>query len=211
MKVKSMIEYTEHEARERIDALAATPRTRPYILGIVGPPASGKSTLAEGAGLPLLAMDGYHYADEHLERLALADRKGAPETFDVGGYVSALMRLRSGEDIVVPRFDRGLEAAIAGAVPLSADSSIILTEGNYLLLDRDGWEKVRPLLDEVWYIELDEEVRNGRLLRRHQEFGRDADAAVAWMASVDEPNARLIESTRGRADAFVIQEGGHVN
>lgn len=200
-----MLTLTEPQAHARIAHLAATARSRPYLLGIAGEPGAGKSTLVEAVSAPVLPMDGFHFADEHLARLGRLDRKGAPDTFDVAGYVAVLRRLRAGEDVVVPRFDRALEAAIAGAIPLSAQSPIILTEGNYLLHDLDGWGDVRPLLDEVWFIQVDDTERRARLVARHKHFGRSAADAAHWVEHVDEPNAVLIRSARSRADATIIQ------
>lgn len=56
------------------------------------------------------------------------------------------------------------------------------------------------LLDEVWYVEVDDRLRSGRLVQRHQHFGRSREAALAWMAGTDEPNARLISATKSRAN-----------
>ncbi|MGI6879691.1 nucleoside/nucleotide kinase family protein [Microbacterium sp. gxy059] len=196
-----MRQMTPGDALRRASSLSG--EGRPFLLGLVGAPGAGKTTFAARLGAPVLAMDGYHYADEHLGRIGLRHRKGAPETFDVGGYVAMLERIRRGEDVVAPRFDRGLEAAVAGAVPLPAASRLIVTEGNYLLHDGGGWARVRPLLDEVWFVDPPEELRRERLVARHVEFGRTPDEAEAWVASVDEPNAVLIRATRARADAVV--------
>ncbi|MCC2028312.1 nucleoside/nucleotide kinase family protein [Microbacterium sp. YMB-B2] len=181
---------------------------RPFLLGIVGPPGAGKSTLAEALGQPILPMDGFHFANEHLDRLGLRDRKGAPATFDVDGFASQLARLRAGEDVVAPRFDRDLDAAVAGALPLSARDRLVAVEGNYLLHDADGWERIRPLLDEVWYIDVPDELRMRRLVARHETFGRPHDDAVRWATDVDGPNAILIRATRHRADAIITLTEG---
>ncbi|HEX5810634.1 MAG TPA: nucleoside/nucleotide kinase family protein [Pseudonocardia sp.] len=193
---------------------------RRALLGIVGSPGSGKSTLAEallaalradplpGAGADWVAhvpMDGYHLADVELERLGLRHAKGAPDTFDAGGYAALLARLRAGEDGVVyaPAFERTLEQPLAGAIPVPAAARLVVTEGNYLLLGTGRWPAVRPLLDEVWFCALRDDVRLERLHARHVRFGKALDEAVAWVAAVDEPNAALIEATRGRADLVV--------
>ena len=187
---------------------------RRALLGIVGSPGSGKSTLAEallaalradpppGEGADWVAhvpMDGYHLADVELERLGLRHAKGAPDTFDAGGYAALLARLRApGEDGVVyaPAFERTLEQPLAGAIPVPAAARLVVTEGNYLLLDTGRWPAVRPLLDEVWFCALRDDVRLERLHARHVRFGKAPDEAVAWVAAVDEPNAALIDATR---------------
>lgn len=179
------------------------------IIGIAGCPGAGKSTLAArlAAGAPgrvLVPMDGFHLAQAELERLGRAGRKGAPDTFDVGGYVALLHRIRSERDetLYAPRFDRHLEEPIANAIAIEPYHDVVVTEGNYLLLDHGGWEHVRPLLDECWFVEEDP-GRVERLVARHVEHGRAPDAAVAWVRDVDEPNARVVAATRARADRVV--------
>jgi pantothenate kinase len=207
--------------------LVARARTLPApgrraLLGIVGSPGSGKSTLTEallaalradpppGAGPDWVAhvpMDGFHLADVELERLGRRRAKGAPDTFDAGGYVALLARLRAADPadpvVYAPAFERTLEQPLAGAIPVPAAARLVLTEGNYLLLDSGRWPAVRPLLDEAWFCALRDDLRLERLLARHVRFGKAPDHAAAWVAAVDEPNAALIEATRERADLVV--------
>lgn len=186
------------------------------VLGVTGPPGSGKSTLtsallsALGSRLGAdtvghLPMDGFHLADVQLDRLGLRDRKGAPETFDVDGYVTALARLHSSPESVlyVPGFERDLEQPISAAIAIPPSARLVVTEGNYLLLPDGGWQHVRPLLAEAWFVGVDDDVRRSRLVRRHEEFGKSPDGARAWVDRVDEPNARLVASTRESADLVV--------
>ena len=185
---------------------------RRAVLGIAGAPGAGKTTLAEelvkAIGTPWAAhvpMDGFHLADVELDRLGLRDRKGAPDTFDALGYAGLLRRLREDEDDVVyaPGFERTLEQPIAGAVPVFRDTRLIVSEGNYLLVGEGRWAKVRPLMSEVWYVDLDAEERLRRLIERHIRFGKDESAAVAWATGTDERNATVIMATRDRADLIV--------
>ncbi len=181
------------------------------LLGIVGPPGAGKSTVAEalvsalGEQAVAVPMDGYHLAQVELERLGRAARKGAPDTFDSAGYVALLKRLRQpvrGETVYAPAFRREIEEPVAGAIPVAPEVPLVITEGNYLLLDQPHWNEVASLLDEVWYVDVDDALRVSRLVARHERHGRSPEAARAWVESTDEPNARLIAATRARASFF---------
>ena len=198
------------ELQLRLEDLARGPRR---LLGVVGPPGAGKSTLAEAMAVALgdraqaVPMDGYHLAQVELERLGRAQRKGAPDTFDAAGYASLLRRLRSqapGETVYAPDFRREIEEPVAGALPVFAHTPLVITEGNYLLLDDDpAWAPVAELLDEVWYLQVDAMLRLERLAARHQQFGRTREQALAWIAQTDEPNARRIEASAHRASRTV--------
>lgn len=189
------------------------------VVGIVGAPGAGKTTLAEQLITMLnrdepdpeeqryahVPMDGFHLSDLELTRLGLFGLKGAPETFDAFGYAALLERVRAPRNSVVyaPGFERTIEQPIAGVVPVYPTVRIVLTEGNYLLLDRPGWREVRAQCTEVWYCEQEDSVRVGRLIERHIRFGKSRVAAQEWVERVDQPNARLIEATKARADLVI--------
>ncbi|WP_329014435.1 nucleoside/nucleotide kinase family protein [Micromonospora rifamycinica] len=181
------------------------------LLGIAGAPGAGKSTLAErivaavGPTARLVPMDGFHLAQAELVRLGRADRKGAVDTFDANGYVSLLRRLRRLEPTAVyaPLFRRDLEEPVAGAVEVPPSVRLVVTEGNYLLLDDPPWDEVRSLLHEAWFLDLDVELRLRRLVARHVAYGRSPEAAQAWAYGSDEANAALVAGTAGRADLVV--------
>ncbi|MFJ4711416.1 nucleoside/nucleotide kinase family protein [Streptomyces sp. NPDC088785] len=206
------------ELADRARALL-TPGSR-RVLGIAGPPGAGKSTLAAavvdalGGQAALVLMDGFHLADAELRRLGRADRKGAPDTFDAYGYGALLARLRAprhGETVYAPSFERELEQPLAGALPVPPDVPLVVTEGNYLLLDEEPWSSaVRPLLDEVWWVAVDDTVRVERLVARHVRFGRTEAEARAWVLRSDEANARRAAPGRDRADVVVDLDSGRV-
>ncbi len=179
------------------------------IIGLVGPPGAGKSTV--GLALreifrdvsQIVPMDGFHLANVELARLGRAHRKGAPDTFDSAGYVDLLKRLHSqaaDEIIYAPEFRREIEEPIAGAIPIFPETQLLITEGNYLLLEEGHWKKVPTYLDEIWYVDVEDDLRIGRLADRHVQFGRTRDEAVAWVNNTDEQNARLIAQGKHRAD-----------
>ncbi|MEO8688274.1 MAG: nucleoside/nucleotide kinase family protein [Solirubrobacteraceae bacterium] len=184
---------------------------RRSILGIAGPPGAGKSTLARqvadalAVAAVLVPMDGFHLAQPELVRLGRRDRMGAPDTFDAAGYAALLARLRAREDdpVYAPEFWREIEEPIAGAIAIPRSVPLIVTEGNYLLLDDGGWARVRPLLDEAWYVEMDEDTRLGWLIARHIDFGKAPDEARAWVMRSDQANAAVAAATRERADVIV--------
>ena len=114
------------------------------LIGIIGKPGAGKSTLSKFlmSKLPkefvtVVPMDGYHLSNKVLKDLKRADRKGAPDTFDVAGFASLVKRIRSEQtqNIYYPIFDRAIEESIAAQGVVTSDTKVVIIEGNYLLHD----------------------------------------------------------------------------
>lgn len=194
-------------ARAR-ELAAAGPR---QLLGIAGAPGAGKSTLAErivaevGPTARLVPMDGFHLAQAELRRRGRADRKGAVDTFDAYGYSALLRRLHRLEPTTVyaPAFRRDIEEPVAGSIEVPPRVTLVVTEGNYLLLPDDPWDEVRSLLHEAWFLDLDPELRRHRLTARHVAYGRSPEEARRWAYGSDEANAALVAGTAHRADLVV--------
>ncbi|WP_210530293.1 nucleoside triphosphate hydrolase [Rubellimicrobium arenae] len=196
--------------------LAAPVNGARTICAIAGAPGSGKSTLAEGLverlnqatpGLAaLLPMDGFHYDDLYLVPAGLRPRKGAPETFDVGGLRHTLLRLRANDEaaVAVPVFDRDIEIARAGARLIPSSVRVIVSEGNYLLLDRAPWNSLQPLFDVTVMIDVPEEELRARLTRRWEHYQLTPDE-IAWkLDGNDLPNGRMVRAESAPAQ-FVVR------
>lgn len=213
-----IVDRTVAELVERARTLAV-PGDR-HILGITGAPGAGKSTLAAaivqalGPELAVLVpMDGFHLANVVLHALGRRDRKGAHDTFDDAGYTNLLERLHRSrvapgapgerEIVYAPEFRREIEEPIGSALPVRPDVPLVITEGNYLLLDRDSWPRARACVDEVWFLAPDEDLRHDRLIRRHEAFGKSSADARAWALGTDQRNADLIASGAAAADLVV--------
>ena len=204
---------TLEELVERARSLAAGGNR--FLLGITGAPGAGKSTAAVaiakalGDQAALVGMDAFHLANEVLEGHGSRGRKGAPDTFDPWGYAHLLRRLKSNRDPVVygPVFDRSLEESIGCAVPVGRDVPLVITEGNYLLLDADGWREGREVIDQVWYLDTGNDERQRRLIRRHEAYGKPAAEAEAWALGSDQRNAGIVEGTLERADLIISLTG----
>lgn len=206
---RAAVELTVDELVERALAMAGSGRRQ--LLGITGAPGAGKSTLctalvkALGERAVIVGMDGFHLDNHELSRLGRRQRKGAHDTFDVDGFTALLHRLRDqlAEVIYAPRFDRALDESVGSAIPVGREVPLVITEGNYLLLDQHGWGGVHDALDEVWFLDVAAETRVERLVRRRHSFGDTPDHAEAWVLGVDQANASVVDSSRERADLLV--------
>ncbi|HEU4667054.1 MAG TPA: nucleoside/nucleotide kinase family protein [Arthrobacter sp.] len=201
------------ETAEAMEALRhrLVPGAR-IILGVTGAPGSGKSTFAEwirqqfGPGQAVVVpMDGFHLGNAIIDGTPLRQRKGAMDTFDAGGYLSLLRRLVRRDEPVVyaPEFRRTLDEPVAASIAVPAEVPLVITEGNYLLMEQQPWKDVRAQLDEVWFVDTPPALRLPRLVERHVAFGMDRQAAEAWAAGPDQANAVLIQATRPAADRII--------
>ena len=186
-----------------------------YLVALAGPPASGKSTLAEALAEQLnqthpnraaiIPMDGFHYDDAVLEARGDRPRKGAPHTFDVGGFAHLLGRLKANmePEVAIPLFDRQLEVARAGAAIIPQEVELLLVEGNYLLLDRAPWDQLFAQFDLTVMIDVSEAELRRRLSQRWEALGFDAEAVALKVEENDLPNGQAVLH-HSRAATFLI-------
>ena len=203
-------EITKEEVKKIVNDLSVgATRT---IIGIVGKPGGGKSTLSkyllkgcDETLVSVLPMDGFHLSNKALKSLGRSDRKGAPDTFDVKGFAELLKRVAHDHEnpIYYPIFDRSIEESIAAQGVVLPSTRVVIVEGNYLMHDRDGWQEISPLLNHSWYAYLDEDIRISRLISRHIAFGKDPESAKSWAKGSDQANADLIEMSVARCDFLI--------
>jgi pantothenate kinase len=197
---RTIVSRDGHEVADLVDRLPAGR----LVLGLSGSPGAGKSTLAAALaatyGAPVVPMDGFHRPQAELVAMGRLDAKGAPDTFDAEAYADLLRRLHGGGEVVAPAFDHGRPDPLPGAILVPAEAGLVVTEGNYLLLDEPRWRAVRRQCDAVWHLVTDEAARVERLVRRHRDSGKAPEHSRAWVARVDQPNAELVEAAAGAAD-----------
>jgi pantothenate kinase len=206
---------TDQAARDAVEAALAAGGRR-VVLGLAGPPGAGKSTLAMAivgrararmgdSWAAYFPMDGYHLSNAQLKRLGLLDRKGAPNTFDIDGYVAMLSRVAADgrTDIYLPDYDRVLHEPVAARLLVPAPARLVVTEGNYLGLDEPGWRAARRLIDHLWYVDAADSLREERLFARQVAGGQAAPAARDWVKRSDRPNGELVKRSKANAERTI--------
>jgi len=206
-EIPTLVSNLVDQLTQRLTADDAPER---LVVGLVGAPGSGKSTIAEqlktglkaaGVFAGLVAMDGFHLSNAVLDELGRRNRKGAPDTFDVEGYLATLDRVRAdgAPQVFAPAYRRDLHESVAAGSIVSG-TGVLLTGGNSPALETRGWGAARERIDLLIHIDVPEEVLVLRLINRHEEFGKNPLAAGHWVRTVDLPNARLIATSVHRCD-----------
>jgi len=199
VEARSAIARTAKQITNKVLALPRSQSRR--LVAIAGAPGSGKSTVAEAVVEQLnrreqvavvMPMDGFHLDNRLLEARGLLSRKGAPETFDFGGFAATLKRVKSEPSVILPVFDRSREIAIAGAEEIGPETGIVVVEGNYLLLDEDPWRELSQLWDYSVFLDVPFAELERRLIARWLGYGYDPEEAREKALGNDIPNARRV-------------------
>ncbi|MGE7370576.1 nucleoside triphosphate hydrolase [Neorhizobium sp. NPDC001467] len=203
---------TDDIARALLDRAGDRQR---FMVAIAGPPGAGKSTLADdlatalratGESAAVLPMDGFHMDDGILREKGLLSRKGAPETFDLRGFLDIVRAVRrADDDVLVPVFDRSREIAIAAARIVARSTRFVLVEGNYLLLDRPPWSALANRFDYSILISPPVAVLEARLMRRWLDLGLPEHAAREKTEGNDLKNGALVREQSRQADCVLTE------
>jgi len=195
-------------------------KDRPFVVGIVGIPGSGKSTSCEilqsllKSQCMVLPMDGYHYSLETLRQMDnpqdMIYRRGAPDTFDPKALINDLDRILTGKEhtVSIPGFDH----SVGDPTPnqhtfVRGQHRIVICEGIYLLHDQDGWEQVKDLLDYTIYIKADIDMCVERLKERNKCIpGYTEEEIEIRCEVVDRRNAETVLRSKTFADHYVQSE-----
>jgi pantothenate kinase len=191
--------------------------TKRYIVAIAGPPASGKTTLAQklcddinskvsGSPCVIVPMDGFHLDNETLDQMGIRHVKGAPQTFDAKGFVELIQRIRRDNNAVaIPEFNRKLDAVVLGDQSITLDHRIIVVEGNYLLLDESPWDQLKAMFDLSVMLASDDKTLEKRLISRWEKYGHSEIEAKVRASSNDIPNAKYALANSMQADITVVE------
>ena len=191
---------------------------RRILVMLAAPPGTGKSTLAEFLAklsretegisrIQAVGMDGFHRRQEYLlnhctdrdgESVRMVDIKGAPVTFDIDRLTESINRIASGEDFGWPGYDRLLHNPVEDAAFI--EGNIILIEGNYLLLDEDGWRELKSYADYTISIKAGEDLLRRRLVDRKMKSGASEEKAAGFVDYSDMYNVRICLEKTMKAD-----------
>lgn len=128
-----------HDERDQFFRNASKPV--PYIIGVAGSVAAGKSTTARvlqkllsmTPGQPrveLITTDGFLYPNEELERRGILNKKGFPESYDAKRLLSFLASVKSGRDVLeVPVYSHLYYDVIADKIQTIDRPDILIVEG----------------------------------------------------------------------------------
>ena len=180
-----------------------------YFIALSGPPASGKSTISEklvkdltlkGHNSSILQMDGFHYDDQILKQKSLLLKKGAPETFDVMGFLNFLFRLQNENEVAIPIFDRSLELSRSSAVIISKETRVVIVEGNCILLRKHPWRELHKFFNSTIMINTKNEILEKRLIERWRSFNIPEEEIKQKVFENDLPNGMNVYKNSILAD-----------
>lgn len=187
------------------------------LVYLVASPGVGKSTLASfleflsrnneyTQELQAIGLDGFHYHQEYIKNnkaivegneVPMAEVKGCPETFDLYKLKSKIKALKN-QSVRWPTYDRSLHDVVEDQILVTKD--IVLIEGNWLLLDEDGWRELKEYCDYSIFIKAEETMLKDRLIQRKIKGGLSEEAAVNFYVKSDSKNVKRVLNNSQKAD-----------
>ncbi|WP_199910728.1 AAA family ATPase [Loktanella sp. Alg231-35] len=194
---------------DRVEGAAA-----PFLIGIAGPPATGKSTLSErlvtdlnvaGTKACFCPMDGFHLTNAQLDAQDLREAKGRIDTFDAEAFVAAVQRLTARDSFWWPVYSRQRHDAIPEGTSISGAEGVYVIEGNYVLSEAEPWRAAGDAFNLRIFVDAPDETLRQRLLNRHQKSGRAQSEALEKIDRTDMPNAQTIRNERQVEDILFYE------
>jgi len=194
---------------DRVEGAAA-----PFLIGIAGPPATGKSTLSErlvtdlnvaGTKACFCPMDGFHLTNAQLDAQDLREAKGRIDTFDAEAFVAAVQRLTARDSFWWPVYSRQRHDPIPEGTSISGAEVVYVIEGNYVLSEAEPWRAAGDAFNLRIFVDAPDETLRQRLLNRHQKSGRAQSEALEKIDRTDMPNAQTIRNERQVEDILFYE------
>ena len=160
-----------NKEQEQLRKLLNTPQKRaPYIIGIAGSVAVGKSTLArllqsilaqyyKGQQVELMTTDGFLYPNEILEEKGIMNRKGFPESYDMHRLITFMGDVKSGKaNVQVPKYSHSIYDILPGQFQVIDQPDILIVEGiNTLQLPANEKIYASDFFDFSFYVDAEPE------------------------------------------------------